>query len=339
MFLGMAAGAAGAATGGKVRAAILGVRHGHVVGKLRALRESPLYELAGVCEPDPALRREREQSVAFHGLRWLSQEELVGDAATRLVIVESGVAETVPYGLRAIAAGKHVHLEKPPSERMAPFRELVEEARAKNLLVQVGYIWRHHAGFAAAAEVLRKGWLGEVTMMRGTINTDLAAAAREPLSRFVGGMMFELGCHMIDRMVDLLGRPESVRSWLRHDTSFPDRLADNALAVFEYKRALAVIGSAARMAGSSQHRIFELVGTEGSIQIQPVEPGTRVQVMMREARGPYRAGWQTLEMPAQQRYAGDFEELGRAIMEGGKLRHSYDFELLVQETVLRACEA
>jgi predicted dehydrogenase len=93
------------------------------------------------------------------------------------------------------------------------------------------------------------------------------------------------------------------------------------------------------MAGSSQHRIFELVGTEGSIQIQPVEPGTRVQVMMREARGPYRAGWQTLEMPAQQRYAGDFEELGRAIMEGGKLRHSYDFELLVQETVLRACEA
>ena len=53
--------------------------------------------------------------------------------------------------------------------------------------------------------------------------------------------MFELGGHVIDRVVELLGRPTKVQSFLRHDTSMPDKLADNNLAVLEFPKALAVI--------------------------------------------------------------------------------------------------
>ncbi len=150
--------------------------------------------------------------------------------------------------------------------------------------------------------------------------------------------MLELGCHLIDRIIDLWGRPREVRSWLRCDTSMADRAADNTLAVLEYDRGLAVVTAAARMAGSGVHRSFEVIGTDGTFLIQPVEPGKRVQVCMREAKGPYKAGWQELSMPNQPRYVGDLNDLARALLDKRPLKYSYDYELLLQETLIRASE-
>jgi predicted dehydrogenase len=152
-------------------------------------------------------------------------------------------------------------------------------------------------------------------------------------------MMFELGCHQIDRVVALFGRPRNVKSWLKKTPDgAKDGLADNTLAVLDYDSALAVITTSARMPGHTQHRSLEVIGTEGAFVLQPVEPGTKMRVSMRTARGPYRAGWQDVELPAQARYAGDFADLARAIRTHTPLEYSYDFELLVQETILRASQ-
>ncbi|MBV6431049.1 MAG: Inositol 2-dehydrogenase/D-chiro-inositol 3-dehydrogenase [Bryobacteraceae bacterium] len=318
---------------GKIRTAFLGTRHSHFGGKLKAVAANPAFEVAGICEPDEAARRRLRLPYA-----WLSEDQLLGDASIRLVVVEMPPATGVPFALQAIAAGKHVHIEKPPSAGMPHFRELVETARGKNLLLQVGYIWRYHEGVRKAIEAARKGWLGEVYLMRGAIHTDISQAAREELAAFRGGMMFELGCHQIDRAVALFGRPRNVRSWLKRTASGKDGLADNTLAVLEYDSALAVITASARMPGHSWHRSFEVIGTEGAFVLQPVEPGTRMRVSMRAARGEYRAGWQDVELPAQARYVGDFAELARAIRTSTPLEYSYDFELLVQETILRASQ-
>jgi predicted dehydrogenase len=99
--------------------------------------------------------------------------------------------------------------------------------------------------------------------------------------------MFELGCHMVDRVVDFLGRPRATKSWIRHDTSRPDKLADNTLAVFEYERALGLIVSSALMPNQTEHRWLEVIGSDGSIMIQPMEPVPRMRVNMRRDRGPY----------------------------------------------------
>jgi len=57
---------------------------------------------------------------------------------------------------------------------------------------------------------------------------------------------------------------------------------------------------------------------------------------MREARGPYKVGWQKIELARQPRYIGDMNELASAILEGRPLKDSYDHELALQETLLRA---
>jgi len=321
--------------GGRVRAALLGTEHGHAIGKLKIMLNSPDYEVVCVSEANPKIRAQKEADPAYRGLRWVSEDELLGDSSIQLVIVECAVWDAIPLGKKVIAAGKHLHLEKPPTNEMPPFRDLIEEARRKKLVLQMGYMWRFHEGILAAMEAARNGWLGDVYMMRGTINTDVADEARLRFARYRGGIMFELGSHQIDRAVDLWGRPKAVRSWLRHDSRIKDQLADNTLAVLEYDNSLAVISCAARMAGQSEHRSYELIGTDGSFVIQPVEPGTKVRVSMRTARGPYRAGWQEIQIPPQNRFTGDLKDLARAIKTGTPLKYSYDYELLLQETLLR----
>jgi len=331
-----AAAMAAASAAEPIRTGILGTQHSHLTSKMKAMLETPDYKIVAACEPDEASRRRRQADPQFRNIPWVPEAELLADPSIRFVLVECKVWEAIAWGRKVIAAGKHLHLEKPPSPEMAPFRELVEEARRKKLAIQLGYGYRFDDAIGAALDAAKNFWLGEVQLVRATMNSDRDAAQRAIEARYPGGAMFELGGHMIDRIVELLGRPRDVRAWIRHDTSVKDTLADNTLAVLEYEKALATISIHAKMAGAGQHRSFEVIGTDGTFFIQPISGTRLMRAHMRKAQGPYRAGWQEIQVPAQQGDVREFEDLARAIRTGQPLRYSYDHELLVHETLLRA---
>lgn len=333
---GSLAQAAAQAAPSVIRVGLLGTKHSHATGKLKAMQNSPDYEIAGVCESDADARAKEEKDPRFHGLKWMSEEQLLSDRSIHLIVVECRVWEALAWGRKVIDAGKHLHLEKPPGNSWAPFKELVEDARRKKLLLQTGYVWRCHEGINAAIEAARKGWLGEILMVRGTMNSDRGATERAVEAKYRGGGLFELAGHVIDRTVELLGRPKTVKSWLRHDTNHPDKLADNNLTVFEFDKSLAVIAQSAQMAGSTDHRSFEVIGTDGTIMVWPEASPPRMRVHMRKPQGSYKAGWQDITLPPQPRFVGDFKELARVLKTGEPLKLSYDHELLLQETLLRA---
>ena len=337
-FLTAAGGAASAALAqaapAKIRTGILGIQHSHLSEKLKVMRANADYEVAAICEPDEETRRAKGASALFEGLRWGSMDAMLADRSLDLIVFEGEVKDAVPFGMRVLDAGKHLHLEKPPTNKMEPFRQLVDLARKRDRKLQLGYIWRFHEGTEAALQAAREGWLGDVFMIRGTINSDRDAKQRAVEGRFPGGSMFELGGHVIDRVVALMGRPTQVRAWLRHDTKIRDTVKDNTLAVLEYPSALAVIVSSNRDAAS--HRSFEVIGTDGSIMIEPMEGAPVLHSRMREARGSYAKGSREVKLGPQPRFGKDFEDLARAIKTGAPLRYSYDHELLLHETLLRA---
>ena len=323
-----------AAPGSKIRTGILGIQHSHLTGKLKVMRDNPDFDVVAICEPDDATRKLRGGSAGLAGLNWISLDELLADKSIELVVFEGEVKDAVPFGQRVLGANKHLHLEKPPTNKLAPFRELIELARQKDRRIQLGYLWRFHPGTDLALEAFRNGWLGDVYMIRATINSDRDMAQREVEARYGGGSMFELGGHMIDRVIAFWGRPTEVRHWLHHDTRLQDTVKDNTLAVFEFPKGLAVVVSSSRDPVS--HRTFEVIGSEGSILIDPMEPAITARIQVRTAQGPYAKGVQEVKFPAQTRFAKDFEDLARAIRTGSPLRYSYDHELLLQETLLRA---
>ncbi len=320
----------------KVRAAMLGTQHSHARGKLQAMLDSPDFEVACICEQDPAMQTRRAADPLFGGQKWVSESELLSDESIDVVVVECKPWQAVPWGQKVIDAGKHLHLEKPAGDTYEPFRELVDAARSRNLLVQMGWVLRGQAGINAATLAAKKGWLGHVHLIRATINSDRDQSQRNIEARYSGGAMFELIGHVVDRVLELTGRPEKVHTWLRHDTGINDSLKDNTLAVLEYSGGLAIVSTTARMYGSGDHRSFEVIGTDGTFMVQPLGGNSAMKVAMRQARGPYEQGWQTIELGPQPRYVADMAELARAITTGTPLRYSYDHELLVHETVLRA---
>jgi predicted dehydrogenase len=322
--------------GGRIRAGLWGTEHSHTGGKLKAMLDSPDYEVVGVCESDPAQKAKAEKNPLFSGLRWMSESEILGDAGIQLIVVECSVWDALPMGNKVIAAGKHLHIEKPVGNDWEGFKKLVEAARAKKLLFQTGYVWRHHAGVNAALEAARKGWLGDILQVRGTMHADRDAPQRAVEAKYKGGGLFELGGHVVDRMVDLLGRPKQVHSWLRHHSSIRDNLNDNGMAVFEFDRTLAVLSQTANMAGAGDHRSLEIVGSDGTFMLWPEANPPRMRVYMRKALGNYKAGWQEMTLPPQPRFIGDFQELARALKTGQPLKLSYDHELVLHETLLRA---
>lgn len=316
----------------RVKAAFLGLAHSHAFDKLRLVQAHPRYALAGAWEPDPDVRQAYAKLPAFP---WLEKTAILKDPSIQAVFIQSGVKQHGPLALEAVRAGKHVHIEKPPSETMAEFRQIVDEARRRNLRLQTGYMWRFNPAAARAVEAAQKGWLGGIYHIHARMNTLIGADRRPEWNLFPGGQMFEQGAHLTDLVVRILGKPAKVTSFLRHDGAFDDTLKDNTAAVFEYPRAFAILVSSVLQPGASRHRAIEIFGSRGNAVIRPIEPPS-LEIDLAAAAGPYRQGWQKVELPPYERYAGDIDELAAALLDGKPMLVSLDQELDIQETLLRA---
>ncbi|HSB17177.1 MAG TPA: Gfo/Idh/MocA family oxidoreductase, partial [Bryobacteraceae bacterium] len=130
----------------RIRIGFLGASHSHAWEKSVVVRGSPRWELAGVCEADAEIRARFEKA----DVRILSERELLEDPTIRVVAVESGVPQHAGHGQLALEAGKHLHLEKPPADNLKDLNSLLATAEKKNLLVQMGYMWRYHPGINRA---------------------------------------------------------------------------------------------------------------------------------------------------------------------------------------------
>jgi predicted dehydrogenase len=308
--------------GERIRIGFLGGSHSHAFEKARVVRESPDWELAGVWEPDAAVRAQYEKA----GAPLVARERLLSDSSIRAIAVESAVKDHAEHARWALEAGKHIHLEKPPADSFAAFRDLVELARRKGLLLQSGYMWRYNPALRAAIDAGRSGRLGDIYLVKATMNTLVAADRRPEWAIFHGGQMFEQGSHLIDLVVRLLGKPSKVTPFLRKHGNFDDNLADNTVAVLEYPRAMAVITASTLQPNAWPHRSFEILGTKATAVVRPIEPPALAIDSKPVQTAPYR------------RFVDDFAELAAAIRGARPLTVSLDEELAVHETVMRASE-
>lgn len=321
---------------GKLRAAMIGTGHGHANSKVRALRGIPDCEFVGVCRPD---EKDPIRGDLFSTVTWLKLPQILEDDSIGLVAVEGTDPNwNLEYAWRAVRAGKHVHLDKPPGDSYTSLRGLLAEAGRRGLQVQMGYQWRYHPAMQALLEAARKGWLGQVYRFRASIDKPILADERRELARYPGGMMFSEGCHLIDRATALLGEPRKVHGFLHHRSPLADGLVDNAVAILEYETAIAEISMAGFDPNGNEHRYLEVLGTNGLGRVQPYSP-LRLYMKLKEAAGPYQAGEQTLRPSSANGYpyTADFQELIAVIRQGAEPEYSARHDLMTHRVLLEAC--
>src|SRR5436190_13907943 len=139
LALSMAPGlASGRADAPRIKIGQIGVGHAHA-SKLSVYRKSPDYEVVGIVEPDAALRKRVEKRDPYRGLPWLSQDKLLATPGLQAVLVETRVEDLLKTAEACIAAGKHVHLDKPAGTSLPHYKRILKAAEKKKLLVQMGY--------------------------------------------------------------------------------------------------------------------------------------------------------------------------------------------------------
>ncbi len=319
----------------RIKVGQIGVGHAHAT-KLAVYRRSPDYEVVGLVEPDVALRRRAEGQDVYRGLPWMTREQLLNVPGLQAVLVETRVCDLLDAAEACVAAGKHVHLDKPAGESLPQLRRLLESARRQRLLVQIGYMFRYNPAVMLLRDFLAKGWLGEPFEAHAVMSKVVDADARRELARYPGGIMFELGCHVLDLVVGLLGKPDGVTAHSRPVAQLGDGLRDNMLAVLTYPKAIASVKSSAVEVEGFARRHLVVCGTEGTFHIQPLDnPSARVALSA--ARGGYRTGYQDLRFPKFERYVADAADMARVVRGEKESDYSYEHDLTVQETLLAAC--
>jgi predicted dehydrogenase len=321
----------------KIRIGQIGTGHAHAAGKMETMRKSEEFEVVGVVEDDPGLRAKAEQSKTYAGVPWMKSDQLLETRGLQAVAVETHVIDLVRTAQLCVGMGKHVHLDKPAGESFPAFKRLLDDATNKKLTVQMGYMFRYNPAFQLCFQLLHEGALGEIFSIDTTMSKLIGAGERKSLLPYRGGSMFELGCHTIDAVVTMLGRPDRVTPYRRSVSQIVDGLSDNDMAVLEYPRATVTVRSALVEVEGNSRRNFIVCGTKGTFDIQPLEPAA-ARLALDAPHGEYKKGYQDVKFPKSSgRYDRDFADLAKAIRGEKALEFTPEHDLAVEETLLLAC--
>ena len=321
----------------KIRIGQIGTKHAHAAGKYRTIRKfREDYEVVGIVEEDEEQRLKMEGKGDYRGANWVTEEQLLNVPGLQAVAVETDVPDLVSTAQRCLEAGLHIHLDKPAGPSMSASRRMHATADKAGLTIQMGYMFRYNPGFVFLFQAVDEEWLGTITELNAMIGKYAADPPRVQMARFSGGGMFELGCHIIDQMVTVLGPPQGVEAFSFRSHPEKDDLADNQLAVFRYPKAVATIRS--NHVDPHGRRKFEVIGENGAIEITKLEPPS-VRLSFRQPVEGYGEGYQPVELTLLDgRYDGDFCDLARVIRGEKELRWNSAHDLAVHEAILRASE-
>ena len=321
--------------GEKIKIGQIGTGHAHARSVFSQLQQvTDDYELVGIVENDPERRSGLDGS--YQGVSLITEEQLLNTPGLQAVVVETEVEDLLPTARRCVDAGMSIHLDKPAGENLRDFKDLLDDVERRGLHLQMGYIYRYHPAFQFCYRAVAEGWLGDVFEVHAVMSKKVNAESRAYLSRFPGGSMFEIGCHVIDAMVRVLGAPEATTAFSRQTHPDQDPLVDNQLAVFDYPDAIASIRSTLVEYDGGQRRQFTVCGEYGTFDLRPLG-GQSFRLALEHPRDGYKAGYQDVTVPKGPGiFVSAFRDMA-AVLRGEK-ENDYPLsrELAVHEAVLRA---
>ena len=179
------------------------------------------------------LAKAEEYRRRYRGARAFgSYDDAIADPQIDVVLVATPPESHLDLTLRALAAGKHVIVEKPPFLRATDFDAVTAAASAagRRVFVAENYFYKPMA--EALREVIARGEIGDVRLL--TINAlkqQKTGDWRDREEVAGGGALFEGGIHWINFMASLGLEPVRVRGFRPGPAEGPER---TVVVVFEY---------------------------------------------------------------------------------------------------------
>ena len=133
-------------------------------------------------------------------------ERMLGEVELDAVIVATTHDQLHPAAMAAVAAGKHVFVEKPMALNAADGRELVHAARDADVKLMVGYTLRFMPDRILMKKLLGQGAIGDLShVMAGQLIGGMGGWLGERARG--GGPVFYIGSHIIDNVLWMVDSP------------------------------------------------------------------------------------------------------------------------------------
>jgi scyllo-inositol 2-dehydrogenase (NADP+) len=140
-----------------------------------------------------------------------SIDELLADQSIELVIVNTPSYTHYEYAKKALAAGKHILVEKPFTATTAQAEEIFELAKKVGKKAMVYQNRRYDSGFNAVKKIIESGKLGklvEVHFRYDRYRNEIGPKVFKEEPFEASGLSYDLGPHLLDQAISLFGKPE-----------------------------------------------------------------------------------------------------------------------------------
>jgi len=247
------------------------------------IQSVPGLDLVAVASSDPAKVAAALPGVAVDA----RPEALFARPELDLVVIPTPNASHHPLAALALAAGKHVVVDKPFTVQALEARDLIQRAETAGRVLSVFQNRRWDADFLTVRALLDRGELGRLTHFESHFDRFRPEPARrwresgDPGS----GLWYDLGSHLLDQALCLFGAPRTLSLDLARQRD--GALADDWFhAVLGYSD-LRVILHASALAADPGPR-FQLHGTLGSFTKFGLDPQ---EAALKAGGRPGGEGW------------------------------------------------
>lgn len=246
------------------------------------IQATPGLELIAVSSSDAAKVHRGLPSVAVAD----SPQALFARSDVDLVVIPTPNESHFPLAKAALAAGKHVVVDKPFTVTLSEARQLRSLAEQAGRLLSVFHNRRWDSDFLTVRELLADKALGRVVHFESRFDRfrpEVRQRWREQ-AKPGGGIWYDLGPHLLDQVHQLFGLPRAILLDLamRRDGAQVD---DDFLALLDYEDKRVSLHASALVAAESPR--FVIHGTQGSYVKYGLDPQ---EARLKQGETP-SAGW------------------------------------------------
>ncbi|HEY5223856.1 MAG TPA: Gfo/Idh/MocA family oxidoreductase [Microbacteriaceae bacterium] len=178
---------------------------------LDAYTKNPEVELIAVSD----INLDRARSVAEkYGARhaYSDPNELLADPDVDGVSICTWNDSHAQWAIAAIAAGKHVLVEKPMSRTYAEAAEVQKVVEASDRILQVGFVRRHSPNAQVLKTFIDNGDLGDIYYAKASLIRRVGNPGGWFADKAIsgGGPLIDVGVHVVDLCWYLMGSPRAV---------------------------------------------------------------------------------------------------------------------------------
>lgn len=173
--------------------------------------------------------------------------------------------------IAALAAGKHVLVEKPMGRNLAEAMQMAQAARQAGKVMKIGFNHRYHPAIAKAYQLYQEGCIGNIINIRTRYGhggrPGYEKEWRGNLKLAGGGELTDQGVHIADLIHWFAGLPTEAFAYLQTAVWPLEPLEDNGFGLFRFASG-AVASFHTSWTQWKNLFSFEVYGTQGSLTVE-----------------------------------------------------------------------